>query len=68
MGALGDQCKYFEVTIVQLNSAGAGVTVGLGAGKVLDKRPGLSARTIGYSSDGLLFNGGPATSQRYGGR
>jgi len=57
-----------QVSILHMSSAGSLVTIGLGDGNVMDRRPGLIPRTIGYSSDGLLFHGGPAASQRYEGR
>ena len=65
----GSDVKYFEVTIISFNPRGT-ITVGLGHaplhGKVGKRRPGLAPRSLGLSSDGLLFAGSPGQSQRYG--
>lgn len=67
----GQDVKYFEVTIINFNPKGA-ITVGLGQapvrGLVAKRRPGLAPRSVGLSSDGLLFFGSPGKSQRYGQR
>jgi len=65
----GSDVKYFEVTVISFNPKGT-ITIGLGQpplqGKVGKRRPGLAPRSLGLSSDGLLFAGSPGQSQRYG--
>lgn len=69
LNKFGTTVKYFEATVITVNPHGAGITIGLGQSRVLNKKPGMAPRSIGWSSEGLLFCGGPATGQRwFGGR
>jgi hypothetical protein len=64
--------NYFEVTIININAFGKGMTIGLSRAKnVLENTTvgiGMSPRTIGLSSKALLYSGTPSSGERYGSR
>ena len=61
--------NYFEVTIININTFGKGMTIGLSRKNILTNttvRNVMTPRTIGLSSKSLLYTGTPSSGERYG--
>ncbi|EKX39187.1 hypothetical protein GUITHDRAFT_114616 [Guillardia theta CCMP2712] len=66
LGSLKGSVKYFEVSILLMAQSEFGITIGLALKGMDGKQPGSEAKTVGYSSNGLVFVGTPNSGQRFG--
>jgi hypothetical protein len=63
--------NYVEVTIININTFGKGMTIGLLRANILTNTTvgiGMTPRTIGLSSKALMYSGPPSSGERYGSR